>query len=258
MNPTSAGAVFAGGLFLGMLVLLETGRRMGAKQLRQDPGDARQGLAIIEGAVFSLLGLLVAFTFSGAAGRFDDRRQLIVEEANSIGTAYLRIDLLPAVVQPTLRNLFRDYLDSRLQMYRHLSDMAGAEAQLAQSVALQGKIWTAAIEACRHAESGSAFVLLLPALNQMFDITTVRTEAMKRHPPLIIFGMLGLLSLTASLLAGYGMAGSSLRSWIHILGFAIVTAITVYVILDIEYPRFGLIRVDGADRLLEAVRETMK
>jgi hypothetical protein len=83
-------------LFLGMLLLLETGRRLGVRRLASDPEGARAGTGTVEGAVFALLGLLVAFTFSGAASRFDQRRDLIVEETNDIGTAYLRLDLLPA------------------------------------------------------------------------------------------------------------------------------------------------------------------
>ena len=242
--------MFAGGLFLGMVLLLETGRRIAIRRLAEDPEGARQGLAVVEGAVFSLLGLLLAFTFSGAATRFDGRRHLIVEEANNIGTACLRIDVLPAPAQPALRELFRQYLDSRLETYRKLPDVAAAKAELARSLKLQGEIWSNAVAACRDSGSQPAHMLLLPALNPMFDITTTRTEATKIHPPVIIFIMIGVLSLAAALLAGYGMAGGKSRSWIHILGFAAVMALTVYVIMDIEYPRFGLIRVEGADRVL--------
>jgi hypothetical protein len=258
MNSIGYGLVFAGGLFLGMLLLLETGRRIGIKRLAQDPDGARQGLGVVEGAVFSLLGLLIAFTFSGAASRFDDRRHMIVEEANNIGTAWLRLDLLPPGPAADLRQLFRQYLDSRLETYRKLPDMQAAKAELARSIKLQGVIWTNAIGACRDAGSQPSHVLLLPALNQMFDITTTRTAAAKIHPPWIIFAMLGLLSLAASLLAGYGMAGGKSRSWIHILAFAAVTAITVYVIMDIEYPRLGLFRVDATDRVLIDLRESMQ
>jgi hypothetical protein len=258
MNPTIYGLVFAGGLFLGMLLLLETGRRIAIRRLAQDPEGAREGLGVVEGAIFSLLGLLIAFTFSGAATRFEDRRHLIVEEANDIGTAYLRIDVLPASAQPALRELFRQYLDSRLGVYRKLPDIAAAQAELAHSVQLQGEIWTNAIEACRDSGPHPAHMLLLPALNAMFDITTTRTETAKNHPPSIIFAMIGALSLAAALLAGYGMAGGKLRSWVHIVGFAAAMAITVYVIVDIEYPRFGFIRVADADRVLLDLRESMK
>src|SRR5262245_22835515 len=94
---------FAGGLLAGMLVCLELGRRLGVRRLERDPQGALAGLGAVEGAVFGLYGLLIAFTFSGAPARFDARRQLIAEEANAIGTAYLRIDLLAAESQPALR-----------------------------------------------------------------------------------------------------------------------------------------------------------
>ena len=83
------------GVFIGMVILQEVGRRVGHRRMARDPEGARAGVGAIDGAVFGLLGLLVAFTFSGAASRFDARRQLVVEEANAIGTAYLRLDVLP-------------------------------------------------------------------------------------------------------------------------------------------------------------------
>src|SRR6185503_8225075 len=103
MTPTSYGLMFAGALFLAMPLLLETGRRLGIRRLAQEPQGAGQSFGVVEGAVFSLLGLLIAFTFSGAAARSDTRRELIIQEANNIGTAYLRLDLLPAAAQPALR-----------------------------------------------------------------------------------------------------------------------------------------------------------
>jgi hypothetical protein len=135
-------AVCALSLFLGMVLLLEAGRRLGLRRRAHDAEGAAAGGRVVEGAVFGLLGLLVAFTFSGAAARFDIRRQLIVEETNAIGTAYLRLDLLPADVQPTLRERFRQYLAARLEAYRKLPDIAAAQETLARSVQLQGEIWT--------------------------------------------------------------------------------------------------------------------
>jgi hypothetical protein len=85
-------------------------------------------------------------------------------------------------------------------------------------------------------------------LNQMIDITTTRAMATLMHPPLVVFFMLGALALVSALLAGYSMAASGPRSWVHVLGFATVIAATVYVIVDMEYPRFGMIRVDAVDQ----------
>ena len=90
--------LFTFGLFLGMLLFLEIGRRIAIRRMKEDAGAAGEGIGAVDGAVFALLGLLIAFTFSGASSRFDTRRQLIVEETNAIGTAYLRVDLLPAAL----------------------------------------------------------------------------------------------------------------------------------------------------------------
>src|SRR5512147_2359963 len=114
MNRVIVASLFAAGLFVGMILLLEFGRRLGQRRQGKDEEGARAGLGAVEGAVFALLGLLIAFTFSGAASRFDARRDLIVTEANAIGTAWLRLDLLSPGAQSELRDLFRKYLDLRL------------------------------------------------------------------------------------------------------------------------------------------------
>jgi hypothetical protein len=113
MNLTLIALLTSVGLFLGILAFLEIGRRIGIMRLAHNPEGLAKGGSAAEGAVFALLGLLIAFTFSGAASRFEDRRHLITEEANDIGTAYLRIDLLPSDTQPELRELFRRYTDLR-------------------------------------------------------------------------------------------------------------------------------------------------
>ena len=245
------------GLFLGMLLLLETGRRMGARRQAQEGDGGRVGLGTVEGAVLALMGLLVAFTFSGAAERFEARRRLILDEANAVGTAWLRLDLLPASAQPAARDLFRRYVDARLDIYRKLPDLAASQSALDQSGVLQGELW-ARVTADLQQASPAVMGQLVPALNEMFDIATSRTMAARTHPPVVIFCMLGGLALVSSLLAGFAMAGGKSRSWIHMVAFALILAVTVYVILDLEFPRFGLIRVDAADRVLYEVRETMK
>jgi hypothetical protein len=258
MTPTTYGLIFALGLFVAMILLLELGRRIAIRRLLEDPVGAREGLGVVEGAVFSLLGLLIAFTFSGAATRFDARRQLIVEEANDIGTAYLRIDLLPDSAQPALRDLFRRYVDARLAIYEKIPDIEAAKVELAKSQVLQQELWSNAVAACRESGSQPAHMLLLPAINPMFDIATTRIEAVNIHPPLVIFIMIGVLMLGAALLAGYGMGASKSRSLAHVISFATVMALTVYVIIDIEYPRVGLITVEKSDRVLMDLRASFK
>jgi len=243
--------------FVALLAMLEAGRRISARRIAIDPEGARAGLGAVEGAVFGVLGLMIAFTFSGAASRFEHRRDLITREANAIGTAWLRIAPLPAEAQPALRELFRRYVDSRIETYRRVPDMVAVKAELDRSVALQGEIWAAAVAGVQSAPS-PATAPLLPALNEMIDITTTRLVATQSHPPAVIFAMLAVLVLAGALLAGYGMAQGRTRNWLHMVGFALTMSLTVYVILDLEYPRLGLIRIDKADQLLVDVRQSLK
>ena len=145
----------------------------------------------------------------------------------------------------------------RPEIYRTLQPRARVE--VARANALASRIWTQAIAAsiAEGAKPG-ATMLLLPALNQMFDIATTRVLAMQMHPPAVIFLLLFGLALAGALLAGYGMAAGRARPAVHMVVFAAVMALAIYVIIDIEYPRLGLIRVDAFDQALVDLRAGMK
>ena len=125
INPSIVGSGVAIGVFVGILAFLELGRRVGARAIARHGATSLPSTESLETAVFALLGLLIAFTFSGALTRFDVRRAQVVDEANAIGTAYLRLDLLPASVQPPLREVFRAYVDARIDTYDKLPDLRG-------------------------------------------------------------------------------------------------------------------------------------
>jgi hypothetical protein len=246
------------GLFLAMLGVWEVGRRLGLARIARDPQGLPTGVGAAEGAVFGLLGLLIAFTFSGAAARFEARRDLITHEANAIGTAWLRLDMLPADAQPPLRELFRRYAENRAHVYGDVRDMERTMTMLADGAALQQQIWTRAVAAVRDPSApASAPMLVLPALNEMIDITTTRVMATRNHPPAVVFGMLGLLTLCGALLAGYTSAANKSRSRLHPLSYAVIMAFGVYLILELEFPRRGLVQVEGADRVLVELRDSM-
>ncbi|MBZ5649506.1 MAG: hypothetical protein LAO18_03345 [Acidobacteriia bacterium] len=99
--------------------------------------------------------------------------------------------------------------------------------------------------------------LLLPALNDMIDVTTSRTIALHTHLPPLIFGLSISVALLSGLLAGYDMAKAKGRSWLHVLLYAVVIAITIYTVLDLDNPRFGLIRLDAADNALIQLRDSI-
>ena len=244
--------------FVSILVLLEAGRRIGLRKRALDPEGATAGLGAIEGAVFGLMGLLLAFTFSGAASRFDARRQLIVTESNAVGTAYLRLDLLPASAQPKLREDFRHYVDARIEFYRRLPDDKAAAPEMTRAADLQQQIWAEAVAATKDATSAAIPSLVLTSINDMIDVTSTRGMAARIHPPAIVFVMLVVLVLSSSLLAGYSMSAGKLRSRLHMIGFAVIMSVAVYMILDIEFPRAGFVRVDSADQFLVELRNSMK
>jgi hypothetical protein len=209
-------------------------------------------------AIFALLGLLLAFQFAGASARLDRRRELTVQEANAIGTAYLRLDLLPPKERAELQELFRRYVDSRIRMYDVLPDLAAAEVESATSRHLQAEIWSRAVAACQRPEATpTASLVLLPALNEMIDVTTSREVAARTHVSGLVFTLLVTVALLSALLAGLTMSGGFRRNILHMVVFAAVTAITVYVILDLEYPRIGLIRIGAADQALREARQGM-
>ena len=258
MSFTIIASLSSACLFFGMLIFSEVGRRIGIARLAHGSQGLAKGAGAAEAAVFGLLGLIMAFTFSGAASRFEARRHLITSEANAIGTAYLRIDLLPGDAQPEIRELFRRYLDTRSATYLNAGDQTATKAKLAEVAALQGEIWTKAFTACRRQEApAQAAMLLLPALNEMIDITTTRAIATQNHPPLVVFVLLVVLSLIGALLVGYDTSPNKDRSWLHMVVFAAIMSLAVYVIVDLEFPRLGLIRVDAADQALIELRKSM-
>jgi ABC-type glycerol-3-phosphate transport system permease component len=208
--------------------------------------------------VFGLLGLTLAFTFAGAADRFAIRRDQIVQEANTIGTAYLRLDLLPTEDQPAIRALFRQYLETRIEVYDKFADRAASSAALNKGNQLQREIWTRCVAATQKAPRPEPGLLLLQALNEMIDMTTTRTMAALIHAPIVVTGLLVVLSLFGALLAGYAMSAQPRRNLLHQILFGLAITCTIYVVLDLEYPRIGLINLTSIDRVIVDLREMMK
>ena len=210
--------------FVGSLLLLNFGRQLGLRYLEQQKGaDSMAGLPTVEGAVFALIGLLLAFTISGALQRFDEPRQLVVQEANAVSTAYDRFGLLEGDVARDLRMKLKDYVGARIDLYRmphdfslrHRTEVYSPE-QLAKIMDLKNKLWDAAVAACPPANFRPVCVQVLPALGSTFEIARARTGAAERHPPQIVYVLLFGLGLGGSLLAGFGMAAAAKRSWIWI------------------------------------------
>jgi hypothetical protein len=244
--------------FIVFVGLQAVGRVVGEHRLRHEDEASTKGLAV-EGSLFALLGLLVAFTFAGGQDRLDARRRLIVDEANAMGTAYLRVDVLPKARQPVVRETFKQYADARIAFYKSLvTDRRVALVQHERAQELQRHLWGEVVAAL--AEPGpylGAPTVVLPAFNAMFDVTTSRDVALRTHLPLSVFLLIEILAVACSFLAGLDMGRSNNHRWLHVVLFAGALAVTAYVIMDVEFPRIGVSQVTGADAELVRVRAEM-
>ena len=246
-------------LLFGMLLTGEIGWRIGRycsvsrKVSRAVAGDT------FVAAIFGFLALLIAFTFSGASDRYDQRRELIVKEVLTIYTTNMSVDLLNKEDQPRVRELLKSYLDHPITLYRNVGDTAALEAKFEAQSALAIQLWQAAATAVKETGDLQKLVAaqILPAISNMVDAIDSQRLAMKFHPPPIIWQSLLVLALIGSLLSGYNMGIEQKRDWLLSLVFFVLMAGAVYVILNLEFPRVGSINLDDFEQELIALRRSM-
>jgi len=241
-------------LFVGMLAALWLGKRIARIRAKQG-AEPQASSGAIGGATFALLGLLIAFTFSGAASRFDARRDLVVQETNAIGTAYLRLDVLAPEARAQLQEKFRRYVDLRAGAFQ-ANTLAQYRENEARAWAMQAEIWSDSVKGAKDVGPPAA-QLLLPSLNDAIDITTTRAAALELHPPVAIYLILVMLALFCALLAGLDMTPGQ-REWLPKVVFSATITLTICLTLDLEHPRMGLIRVTDSDHFLSDLRASMK
>jgi hypothetical protein len=249
-------ALTALGLFSGMLFLTAVGRWLGRIRLNRKTKE-EESFAVLEGGVFGLMGLLIALTFSVSSSRLESRRQMVVDEANAIGTAWLRIALLPEARQGAMRQHFRQYVDNRVAFQQDITNSDAVTRALEVTNNLQGEIWSQAVADCAETPSVAASILFLPALNSMIDLTTSGTMMAKNHLPWVIRALLLLAPLLCAFMAGIESAPRTQRVWMPAILFALMLSLTVYVVLDLDYPRAGLIRINAVDQALVELQTSM-
>jgi hypothetical protein len=244
------------GTLVGLLVAVELGRWVGRRQRAAGQGNTDAGVGAMDGAVFALFGLLLAFVFFAAATRFDRRRELITSVATAVNTAYLRVDLLPSDSQPQVRALFRRYVESLLAISRDSQTLEAAMRAYDRTTSLQDELWNVSVSAAQRNPPG--FGLVVSSLNDMIALTTTRLAVATTHTPPPIFMLLFGLAFLCAVLAGRGTAASMQRQWLNTLVFALAVAISMYTIVDFEFPRLGLVKIDTADRLLVELLASMQ
>lgn len=252
-------------IFLGFLVVVFLssigfqllGHHAGQRWRTRGVAGYIDATSAIQASLFALLGLLIAFSISGGETRLQARRELIVREANAIGTAYLRLDVLPREAQPALRELFRRYTETRIAYFAQLVHFDEARALRDRAGELQGEIWTAATAAALNTQDTRAALLALPAINEMIDVTTSRDASLRTHVPAAMFALLIALAFACAFLAGVEMSKQPRPSTFHVLAFAGVLALTCYVIINVEFPRLGFPSLAPIDALLAQARHSM-
>lgn len=243
-----------GVLFGALLLAIEIAYRVAC--VRRFPPAGAPSVTAVSGVVFSLMGLVLAFSYSDASKRLDAQRELVVAEANAIGRVWQRIDVVDAPAQEPLRELLRLYLDERMAAHDALPVVEAFEEHRARARTLQQQIWTLMVAA--STSSFDKHVLLLPPVLTLSEVASKRTVAVRTHisSPTLVF-MLGI-TLVGAMLVGVSTAQGEGRNWIYRLVFATVVSAAIHVVIDMEYPRTGIVSTQAADSLLLELRDRMK
>ena len=232
-------------LFVSMVVAIELGARLGIRLHKEANDSLRSQVNALQGSLLGILALLLGFTFSQSLQRYDARSAAVVEEANAIGTAYLRIDLLPESVRTESKSLMRDYIEMRIEAGAISVDREEErDALLAKGQEVQEKLWQLAVTGAATSDRPATMNLYLQSLNEMIDSNTRRDAALGRHvPELVLFLLYGTFILTGALL-GYasGIGGHRASNGTYVLVALIV--VLVFIIIDLDRPRRGLIEVN--------------
>lgn len=237
--------LIAGALLVAMLLVIEGGYRIGRRNEGEEPPTAKAHVNAIQASLLGILALLLGFTFSSALQRYDVRSQAVVEEANAISTAWQRTDLLPDGHQAEARTALRDYLDIRIVANDlALENDRGVTALRVDTARAQARLWDVASRAATADPDVVRTGLYVQAINELIDAYVRRNAALDRRvPEVVLFLMMGTF-LMAGLVVGYatGVAGHRPSLASHMM--VALIALLVFIILDLDRPRRGLVQVD--------------
>jgi hypothetical protein len=210
---------------------------------------------LLEASAFSLLALLVGFSFSMALGRYDTRRGTFLHEANAIATTFLRAQLLDAKTADAVRNELRVYIQERLEFAQ--ADAAPQQRAAADrdSEAIQRQMWSNAVRAARQDPHSTIVPLFVTALNDTINLSIEERAVLTNHIPDIVMVWLLLIALIASGMMGYGYGRERKHAVVFKAVFAVMVALVFGLILDLDRPQRGIIRVNLAS--MQRVQQLM-
>jgi hypothetical protein len=237
-------------LFLLILLANEISYRIA----RRSTSKADQGLSTqtnaIQAGVLGLLALLLGFSFNMALQRFDARSTAIIEEANSIGTAWLRTSLLPEETASEVASLLSDYVDVRLEGGGiDMADPAKRETVAARTLQLQMQLWQVVTEAASSDLPAAKVSLIIQALNQVIDDYGKRQAQLDKHVPEVVLLLLFVIFIVSGSILGAaaGLAGG--RPVLATVSMAALIVLVIFIVIDLDRPRRGLIQVDQSSMM---------
>ena len=232
------------GLFCGMSAANEIGFRLGRRSHLKETESSRSASASLKASVLGLVALLLAFSFSATTSRFDIRQRIVLDQANAVGTCYQRAGLLEDEARDQIRAILRSYVRVRLE------HSAGGDEPVAVTRAgeeidrLLAGLWSAVEDANRKHPETIRNSMIVPAANEVIDLSSTRTWANRNHLPDSVLILLLASVLVSGLLLGHSSGQTALRHVGLWLASNLILALTMFVVLDFDRPRRGLIRVD--------------
>jgi hypothetical protein len=229
-------------LFIVLLGAMFGGFLLGKNAAQHGEQESGAADSAVKGAVAGLAALLLAFSFSLAAGRYDQRNTLVVREANSIRNAWLRADLLEEPTRGRIQQLLHDYLDARLKYLGAGFDPAQIGTAAMASQQLQQQIWQIISEQSRINSQPGSISTMVPAVSEMMDAGAAIEAAYSNTVPAIVLILLFGAIIFTGLLVGHSFGRAGRRHVLTAVIFGLLVTLVVSVILDLDRPRRGVIR----------------
>jgi len=235
--------IVAPALLLMLLVAQEAGFRLGKRARSSEHAPTSGQMGALVGALLGLLGLLLGFSYAGAASRFIARQDLIVSEANAIGTAYLRAEMLNEPYRSSLRTALKEYTGLRLEASKALR--TGIDpAVVTELMTRQDRIWSSARDGVK--DKPEMAMAVLPPVNEVIDLHTLRLAAGRRHVPNLIMAMLVGCSVLSMGVLGYGAGLAGRRNALLYSSLAVLIGTALWTTIDMDYARIGLVQLSDA------------
>ena len=223
---------------------LVVGRYFGRQHYERSKVSESGPSGILVGSILSLLAFLLAFTFGMAASRFEDRRVAVLEEANSIGTTYLRADLLAEPLRSNARHLLNQYADIRASLASPGWTYEGLGELIGRSEEIQSELWSVAVSASEAAPSAITG-LFVQAINEMIDVDAKRRFLGTRSAiPSAIWACLYFVAAIGLASAGFQSAGRKAQNKFLLFAVVLTFALVLTLVADLDHPVRGILKTD--------------